>query len=248
MRNYQAGDRIELEMPFAPIDETSLTPDGFIKGVASTPSTDLYGHKVLKGAFDHSVRRKGLSGPKGVKLLAHHDWQKPAGVIKRLETVGDKLEIDAQLNLQVSYVKDVYEVAKQNGGLSFSVGFTLEDFEFVDEKSAKSNDDAYLIIKSGDLMEVSVVCFPACVDAEMTFIKQADTPSEFERALMANGWAHGRNEAQKLHRLIKNSIHLFEPPVLAASKTTPARPVLDAHQLKAATDLTARVKALLGAS
>ena len=28
-------------------------------------------------------QRKGLTGPRGVKLLAFHDWHKPAGVIKR---------------------------------------------------------------------------------------------------------------------------------------------------------------------
>ena len=62
---------------------------------------------------------KGLSGPRGIKLLASHNWDKPAGVIKQLKTVDDELKIEAQLNLNVSYVTRSHEVAKQNGGSEF---------------------------------------------------------------------------------------------------------------------------------
>src|ERR1700722_8974517 len=41
----------------------------------------------LLGAFDRSIKAKGLGGPKGVKLLAGHDWAKQIGVITRLEAV-----------------------------------------------------------------------------------------------------------------------------------------------------------------
>ena len=37
--------------------------DGFISGVASTPSTDAFGHLVCAGAFDRSIKAKGLGGP-----------------------------------------------------------------------------------------------------------------------------------------------------------------------------------------
>ncbi len=99
--------------------------DGFISGVASTPSTDAFGHSVCAGAFDRSIKAKGLGGPKGVKLLAGHDWAKLIGVITRLE---DALRIEAQLNLDIGYVRDLHSSIVHNGGLSFSVGFALEDF------------------------------------------------------------------------------------------------------------------------
>jgi HK97 family phage prohead protease len=153
---------------------------------------------VLPGAFDVSIKKKGFSGPAGVKLLAHHDSEKNLGVIRKLETVDNNLRIEAELALKSSYVRDLYEVTKLNGGLSFSVGFRLEDYEFVEE-----NKEEVFLIKQGELMEVSVVNFPACPDARMDFIKRVDTPSEFEKALMASDLAVTRNEAHKLMQLCK---------------------------------------------
>jgi HK97 family phage prohead protease len=243
---WKVGDRIQCDLAFQAITVADV-PDGSIKGIASTSSTDLYGHKVFAGAFDKSIQRKGLSGPKGVKLLAGHDWNKPAGVIKKLETVNDKLEIEAQLNLNVSYVKDLYEVAKQNEGLNFSVGFMLEEFEFIDKK-ADAIDDEWLQIKQGDLMEVSVVCFPACLDATMDFVKHADTAAEFEKALITNGWAFGRKEAHRLFQLCRNSVHLLtdKGPPSAALAVSSNHPVPDAHQLSASLDLMRKAQAILG--
>jgi HK97 family phage prohead protease len=238
---WEVGNHIECDLGFM-AHTVSDVPDGYIAGIASTPATDLYRHRVLAGAFDRSITRKGLDGPKGVKLLAFHDWSKPAGVIKKLATVGQDLGIEAQLNLNVSYVRDLYEIAKQNQGLSFSVGFLLEDFEFPNEKD--TSEDAALIVKSGELIEVSVVCFPACADAKMAFVKQQppDTMAEFERALIAEGVCQSRNEAHRIALAAKRSIHLFQPRPLEAA---PPHPLLDVHKLKAATDLAARAKELL---
>jgi hypothetical protein len=80
----------------------------------------------------------------------------------------------------------------------------------------------------------------------MEFIKSVDTPSEFEKALIANGWAMSRREAHQLMQLCKNSIHLLDPSMLTARAPTPQRP-LDVPTLKAASDLAQRAKALLGA-
>jgi HK97 family phage prohead protease len=245
VRDWKRGDRIQCDFSF---DQTTEIQDGFIAGVASAPTTDLYGHKVLPHAFTHSIQKKGLSGPRGVKLLAHHDWTKPAGTIKRLETVGENLSIEAQMNLNVSYVKDLYEAAKQNGGLNFSVGFTLEDFEFVDEDQAKSGEDAWLVIKKGDLMEVSIVCFPACVEAEMSLVKSnPNSLTEFEKVLVADGLCKNRSDAQRITLAVKNSPHLFydKAALEAASHQTPNRPWLDVSKLQAATDLAVKARAFL---
>lgn len=243
-RDWKQGDRLNLDMQFAATN-VAEAPEGYIAGIASTPATDLYGHKVLAGAFDRSIKQKGLTGPRGIKLLAHHDWSKPAGVIKRLKTVGDELQIEGQLNLNVSYVKDLYEAARQNGGLNFSVGFVLDEFEFVDDKDA--SDGEYLIIKRGDLLEVSVVVFPAQLEAEMTFIKHADTMSQLEKALVANEWCRTRSEAHRLAAYLKSNSHLFidKLPPLEPVVETPAHPLLDVKMLEPMRDQLARIKAML---
>jgi HK97 family phage prohead protease len=242
--NWQPGDRIECDLSIT-LAETK--EDGFISGTASTPSTDLMGHKVLPHAFDKSIRKNGLTGPRGIKLLAFHDSHKPAGLIKRLETVADELKIEAQLNLGVSYVKDLYEVSKQIGGLNFSVGFELEEFSFVDGE--KSEDGEYLIIKQGNLIEVSVVTFPAQPEATMDFIKQLspNTVAEFEKALVANKFCGSRAEAHAWTLFMKQHAPLFigKAPPLAASATQPDHPLLDVQMLKACHDLAARANRAL---
>jgi HK97 family phage prohead protease len=240
---HKFGDQINLDIELA-ATKLDNQPEGYFAGIASTPTVDLYGHKVLKGAFDKSIRKKGLTGPRGVKLLAFHDWSKPAGVIKKLRTVGDNLEIEGQLNLNVSYVKDVHEVALQNGGLNFSVGFALDEFEYVEEK--ESEDGEYLIIKTGDLMEVSVVTFPAQVEAEMTFIKTHEFMSQLEKALVADGLCKSRSEAHRLANYLKQNSHLFvdgrQPSV---EPTVEEHPLLDVQLLQPVRDQLARIKSML---
>jgi phage head maturation protease len=120
-----------------------------------------------------------------------------------------QLQIEAQLNLNVSYVRDLWAIAKQNEGLSFSVGFILQEFQLVDEKSSKQGET--LIITRGDLLEVSVVLAPAQPDSVMTFVNQRpiETLAEFEKNMIACGWAGSRNEAQRITEFTKRNIHLF---------------------------------------
>jgi len=250
--DYKAGDRIELDMGFKADVVDADIPDGFIKGIASVASTDAYGHKVLAGAFDDSIKIKGLNGPTGVKLLAFHDWSKPAGVIKQLQTVDGKLRIEAQLSLKAQYVRDLYEVTKDIGGLNFSVGFMLQEFDFVDDEDMDKHDNAWLVIKKGELMEVSVVPFPAQAEAQMTFVKSEppNTVAEFERALVAQGLCKSRSEAHKVTLAVKGSAHLFqgkvspsvEPPIV-----TP-HPLLDVSRLAPVAELIAKAKATLSGS
>lgn len=211
---------------FRPASEKELKalgddlPDGYIAGWASTPDLDHYAHVVTPGAFDKSILAKGLSGPKGIKLLIGHNTDKPAGVIKVLETRGGSLWIEAQMNLNISYVKDSHEAAKMQGGLSFSVGFLLEDYEF------KVNDrkEDYLLIKQGELMEVSIVLFPGNDNAEMLYIKTDESDLEgfpdFEKALMALGIVKSRNDAQRVTRVVKRLPEFRKkPPVQVSDKT-----------------------------
>jgi HK97 family phage prohead protease len=237
-KQWQPGDRIECEV--ASVTKADLLEDGYIKGTASTPKTDLMGHKVLAGAFDRSIRKNGLNGPKGIKLLNHHNMRQVAGNIKSLETIGEDLKIEGQLFLDVSYVKDLYLVSKQVGGLNFSVGFELEEFTFVD--GDKSKDGEYLVIKEGNLIEVSVVTFPAQPDATMDFIKSCETMSALEKALVAHEWCRSRSEAHRLVSFLKANEHLFLGTQSPSAGRVDAEnhPLLDVQLLKACTDLAKR--------
>jgi HK97 family phage prohead protease len=250
---WQRGDKILCDVSFKPdnivANSADALPDGFIAGIASTPSLDKHGHKVMKGAFDASIKERGLTGPRRVKLLAHHDGKKVAGSIKRLETIGDKLQIAAQLNMNVSYVKDLYEITKMDGGLSFSVGFYLKEFDWIED-----DKEPHLAIKSGDLTEVSIVAFPSQEEAVMTFVKSdpeyadesLDTMMEFERALVADGLCNSRSHAHKVARWAAKNVHLLQPkPPLLGDEATQLHPLLDDHSLRPMTDLLAKFRSIL---
>lgn len=221
------------------ITDLSEVPDGTIAGWASTADVDLAGHVVKAGAFDESIKTKGLSGPKGIKLLIQHDRDKPAGVITKLVTIGSRLWMEAKMNLNISYVKDFYEAAKDNGGLSFSVGFYLkeEDSEIIETK-----DMYQLHIAKAELEEVSVVVFPCQPNAGMTFIKDDsslpsyETVAEFEKALVAKGLAANRNDAQAITRAVKAQGTLFAP--------APVKPPVQAFDTKALDNISALVDSM----
>ena len=124
------------------LDRAADTKSGFISGIASSPAVDSYGHSVRAGAFDQSIRNRGRSGPQGVKLLSAHAGF-PVGVIKSLRTVGQDLRIEAELNLELQSARDLHSIIKHSGGLNFSVGFRLEDFEVVEEKKLTDEMRAY---------------------------------------------------------------------------------------------------------
>jgi HK97 family phage prohead protease len=251
-QGIKVGALQQFDMSFKPLSDEELVkelkiekadelPDGYIAGWASTGSIDHARHVVAAGAFQEAIDQKGIDGPKGIKLLAQHRSDKPAGKIHKLEYRGDRLWIEAQLNLNISYVKDLYEAAKMQGGLSFSVGFYLEEWEW----KGKDNDE-YLHILKGELFEVSVVTFPCQDEATMTYIKGItdveafDTISAFEKALVAAGLAESRNAAAQITRVVKRNSQLFAAAPAKPEEVEPPKELTEIG--KALADLKAVFK------
>jgi HK97 family phage prohead protease len=214
-------------------------PDGYVAGWASTKDLDLYGHVVEHGAFTESMSARGLTGPKGIKFLKGHDRDWPLGVIKVLEYRGERLWIEAQFNLDITYAKDLWHAVKMNGGFSFSVGFYLQEYSW--KQYQKDPEVEYLYITKGDLFEVSVVPFAGNPEAVMTYVKEMvkdnergneiTTPAQFEKALVAAGLVKSREDAHRCVLLMKQNIGVFKtsdpPPV---DEPDPQSPVLDEAQ------------------
>jgi len=124
-----------------------------IQGWASTHDIDHAGHIVLPTAYAQTIASRGLSGPRGVRLLAYHDKTRTIGHITKLEVRNSGLWLEGKIEEGISYAKDLALALKASGGMSFSVGFFLKD--------ADVTDDGVLVIKEVDLFEVSVVPMPA---------------------------------------------------------------------------------------
>lgn len=134
-----------------------------LNGWATTSDLDAVRHSIVPSAFSASIHRRGLSGPRGIRLLLGHDSQKPAGVITKLEARNKGLWIEAELSESISYARDAAEAIRAAGGLSFSVGFWVQDADIAEDRDGRE----YLVILKGDLHEVSVVTFPANEAAQM---------------------------------------------------------------------------------
>lgn len=136
-----------------------------VKGYASTSDLDHSRHIVAPSAFDATLRAKGFFGPKGIKLLWQHRHDKPLGRILKLEKRNKGLWIEAEIDEAISWGRDVAAAIKANGGLSFSIGFFIEDAD-IEERGPDSLP--CLFIQRMELIEVSVVVFPCNAEAVMT--------------------------------------------------------------------------------
>lgn len=229
----------------------SDAPEGYIAGWASTADIDHAGHRVMSGAFSESIRERGLSGPRGVKLLSGHDWSRIIGAIKVLEYRGNRLWLEGQINPAISYARDVYEVIKTVEGLNFSVGFFLQDYRWVEA----ADKTEILQIDRGELIEVSVVPMPMNDAATMEFYKSRDgaaspkTVAEFEKSLVARGLFKCRNDARRFTQEVKSIAHLFhkgqadDPASEAAPPIAP--PVLALEQINELSASIAKMKQAL---
>lgn len=128
-----------------------------ISGYASVFGVvDSQNDRIIKGAF---AEVNSLQ----VKLLWQHDVFKPIGVIMTLHEDDYGLKIEAEINNNTLYGKEASELIKQGAVDGLSVGFKVKDFEY-DEHGIRN-------IKNTELMEISVVTFPANKVAGITTIK-----------------------------------------------------------------------------
>ncbi|WP_341756694.1 MULTISPECIES: phage major capsid protein [unclassified Candidatus Tisiphia] len=133
-----------------------------ISGYASVYNiSDQQNDLIAKGAFasaDHS----------SIKFLWQHDWQQPIGVIKSLTEDDYGLKVEAIINNKIEKGKEAIELVRQGAVDSLSVGFNI--------KQANYNNLNQRIITEAELIEVSIVTFPANYHAKISHItKQIDS-------------------------------------------------------------------------
>ncbi|MCC8399479.1 MAG: phage major capsid protein [Rickettsia endosymbiont of Platyusa sonomae] len=144
-----------------------------ISGYASVYNiSDQHNDLIAKGAFasaDHSC----------IKFLWQHDWQQPIGVIKSLTEDDYGLKVEAIINNKIEKGKEAIELVRQGAVDSFSVGFNI--------KLANYNNLNQRIITEAELIEVSIVTFPANYHAKISHItKQIYNSSSLNQKNMEN--------------------------------------------------------------
>jgi HK97 family phage prohead protease len=136
---------------------------------------DAYDDIVAKGAFVESLKQKMPV------LLWQHDPSKPIGIYTEAREDERGLYLKGKLATGVQQAREAQELLKMNALKGMSIGFrTLEDE--VDRKTGIRT------LKKIDLMEVSLVTFPANDKANVTGVKSAPgTIREFEKFLREAG-------------------------------------------------------------
>lgn len=143
------------------IEEKSLNENGEISGYASVFNVkDAYNDVTIKGAFSKAVA--SFKAGKAPKLLWQHDASLPIGTIKEMYEDDHGLFIKCQLLTEIEKAREVYTLLKSHAIDGFSIGYRISD-------SYICNGVRYL--KDVELLEISIVTFPACKEATVDNVK-----------------------------------------------------------------------------
>lgn len=151
----------KIEFKFNP-NQFELKEEGdaaIIEGYASVfGNEDSYKDVVAAGAFKGSLNKKD-----DIRMLWQHDFKMPIGVWEVLHE--DKKGLFGRGKLaNTTMGRDAYALAKIRAVKGLSIGYKVIDYE-IDKKSGVR------VLKTLDLMEISLVTFPANEKAEIVSVK-----------------------------------------------------------------------------
>ncbi len=139
----------------------SINEKGEIEGYASVfNELDRNGDVVEQGAFSKSIEE--FSQGKKPKLLWQHDTNELIGIIDEMKEDSHGLFVRAHLLMDLPKAKEVYLLLKNKAIDGFSIGYKIRD-HFM------KNNQKHLI--DIELLEVSIVTFPACESATIDAVK-----------------------------------------------------------------------------
>lgn len=145
---------------FTPLEE------GSIEGYASVfGGVDSYGDTIEKTAFDSVIK----SGQKPLMFYQHNRWSIPIGVWEELSVDEKGLKVKGRLNLELEEAREVYSALKFGSLNGMSIGFRMKDKDYEYDE-----DDICHIKNIAELLEISIVNFPADKEARIDNVKSED--------------------------------------------------------------------------
>lgn len=166
------------------VKASDVADDGTFEGYGSVfgGDPDSYGEVVAKGAFLESLAELKAKA-RIVPVLWQHRAAEPIGVYDLLEEDGHGLKVKGRLlKDDVAQAREAHALLKAGAVTGLSIGYWVRQASY-DEKTGIRT-----LIKL-DLVEVSLVTFPAKDDARVEAVKfklergQLPTKPEFEKAL-----------------------------------------------------------------
>lgn len=118
---------------------------------------------ILSGAFQNISSRD-------IKFLWQHDHNKPIGIIKTTKDEAYGLAIEAAINSKIESGREAIELIKQGAVSALSIGFNIISCDF--------NDVGQRVISAAELIEISIVSFPANNHAHINYIDNQNNTFE----------------------------------------------------------------------
>lgn len=148
-------------------EEGTFTGYGSIFG-----NVDSYGEKVVAGAFGESLARHQREGSKPL-MLWQHNPDEPIGVWDDLSEDGKGLKGTGRFVMETARGREAYALLKAGAVRGLSIGYREVEVE---------PDGNVRMLKKLDLLEISIVSFPANRRARVENVK-SERMEEFARRL-----------------------------------------------------------------
>jgi uncharacterized protein len=197
-------------------------------------NVDSYGDTVAKGAFRKTISDAKSGAAPWPAMLSQHGGNDatPIGIWTGMDEDDRGLKLKGKLAVNTRRGADAYALLKMKPRPAFnglSIGYRAKDFEL--HKSGQGPNGARRTLKSVDLVECSLVTFPADRFARVASVKAWLSAQQPENAMTMKELA----EIQfiELRHLI--SIAVLEEPSIADAQGHP-QSMLKSTPLRAASD------------
>jgi HK97 family phage prohead protease len=169
----------------SPLQIKAVDEKGHFSGYGSVfNNVDLHRDVILPGAFSKSLERHGKSGTLPA-MLWQHKMSDVVGAYTKMAEDDNGLYLEGELFLDsnIPEADKAYTLMSRKAVRGMSIGFNIpkggEDY---------NKEDEVWEIKEIDLVEVSIVTYPANPEAQIGAVKAAmESPREFERFLRDAG-------------------------------------------------------------
>lgn len=183
-----------LEHKNMALEVKTLEDSGVFEGYgAAFGNLDSWGDIIGPGAFKKSLSAHKKAGSMPA-MLWQHDSRAPLGVWNRIKEDDHGLLVEGKLlKDEVRQAGEAYALLKAGAFSGMSIGYLARDYS-VDQKTGIRT------LKEIDLMEISLVTFPANEQARVTGVKTAEgirTIRDFEAALR-DELGYSANEAKRI--------------------------------------------------
>ena len=139
---------------------------GYFEGYASIyDEIDQHNDRVIRGAFNESIACWKTS-KKMPKMLWQHNQEYVLGVWTSIEEDQKGLLVRGRLLLELEKAREAYTLMQAQAIDGLSIGYNVK-------QSIKGNNDSFVrLLTAVDLIEISLVTFPANNKARISSVKQ----------------------------------------------------------------------------